>query len=214
MQPQKALNYKQPPSQPTRMTSPFKDPPKITATCNHCEEDFTYNDTYSTGRLCRDCKDELDDPSLCEYSLTVEVDAVTRELHITVTVFHDLPTRVSISPYSVSKDESGKEMPTHRGAIADLAVSTETGEILYRDTWETERSNVLNPHSECSLTIKSIHSVSNGGVREWCSTVNGDSIFDQDTVTVNVAFPTIEDEVPESSLTETIELPSYLIDLN
>lgn len=195
------------------MTSPFKSSPKISAECNHCEEKFTYNDTYSTGRLCKDCKKKLDDPSRCEYSIEATIDSVTRELHITVSVSHDLPTSVSISPYTVSKHNEDSRMPTHRGAIADLTVSTVNGDVLYRDTWETERQNVLNPHGECSLSISSIHSIGCDSTQTWSVTVDESDVFAEDTVTVNVAFPEIKTTVPESSLTETIDVPSYLIEL-
>lgn len=195
------------------MTSPFKDAPKITATCNNCSEKFTYNDTYGTGRLCQDCHDELDDPTLCEYELTVDIDSVTRELSITVTVSHEESTQIHIPAYRVETDDTGDGLPTHSGFIADLTVTTDSGELLYENTWKDTRKHVLDKHKECNLNVNSIHSIGSRGQRQWELTVSNNELFTHDTVTVDVVFPSIHDSVPESTLSKEITVPSYLIDL-
>lgn len=196
------------------MTSPFKTPPKITATCNNCKEEFTYNDTYGTGRLCQACHDKLDDPTRCEYELNASIDSVTRELHITVGVSHSEPTQVTIPAYHVETHDNNDGLNKHSGFIADLTVTSDSGSTVFEETWKDTRTHVLDKHSECNLNVNSIHSVGASGHREWNVTVTTPELFTYDTVTVDVVFPSIRDDIPESTLSETVSIPSYLIDLD
>lgn len=201
------------------MTSPFKNPPKISATCNNCDEEFTYNDTYGTGRLCQDCHDKLDDPKACEFGINAHFDAITRKIHITTTVSHNQPTKVYIPAYTVDKQTPNAETLTYNGYIADLIITTKNGTCIYETTWKKEKHHVLDPHSECDLNINSHYTVGCDGSRTWELAVNdselaGDTdVFDYNTLHIEVTFPEITDSVPESTVSTTITIPDHLINL-
>lgn len=209
------------------VTSPFKDPPRSSATCNRCDEEFTYHPTYGVGRICKDCKDAVDDPANCTFDLSVTTDAVERSLTAEVTVSHDEPHKVHIPADEViALDETH---PSHLGVIACLEISD--GEsVRFRDVLYTDPALVMNPERETQFNINHEQVLGCDGSRTWTVTWGPDhefdyheelaeyvaqdgSPFDSDELTVRVTFPAIEQQVPESTLETTVDLPTYTVSL-